>query len=67
MGPVAVPASDCAVQHEGEKHQEGSDAHSQNQPGPCASGEKSNQFPLSFFALVISFQHTHAHMLENTL
>ncbi len=52
VGSVAVPASCSAVQHEGEKHQEGPDTHPENQPEPRASGEKSKQFSLSFFALV---------------
>lgn len=42
VGFAAVPASRRLVQHEGEKHQEGSDTHLENQPEPRASGEKSN-------------------------
>lgn len=45
VGSFAVPAPSCAVQHEGEKHQESSDAHPQNQPEPRASGEKSKLLP----------------------
>lgn len=63
MGSVAVPASRRAVQHEGEKHQEGSDAHPQNQPEPRASREKSKQLSLSFFALVNKLR---THMRTNT-
>lgn len=62
VGFFAFPASCRAVQHEGEKHQEGSDTHPQNQPEPCASREKSKQFSLSFFALANKLlMHTHAH------
>lgn len=46
VGSFALPAPGCAVRHEGEKHQESSDAHPQNQPEPRASGEKSE--PLLF-------------------
>lgn len=66
VGSVAVPASRRAVQHEGEKHQEGSDTHPQNQPEPRASGEKSKQLSLFFFALVNELL-THTHMHTNTL
>lgn len=62
VGFVTVPASRRAVQHEGEKHQESSDTHPQDQPEPRASREKSNQLPLFFFALVKKpLTHTHAH------
>lgn len=61
VGFVTISASRCAVQHEGEKHQEGSDTHPQNQPEPRASREKSNQLSLSFLALVNkTLTHTHA-------
>lgn len=67
VGSVAVPASRRAVQHEGEKHQEGSDTHPQNQPEPRASREKSKQLSLSFFALVNKLlTHTHTHSLSVT-
>lgn len=66
VGFVTVPASCRAVQHEGEKHQESSDAHPQDQPEPRASREKSNQLPSSFFALVNKLL-THTHMHTNTL
>ena len=66
VGSVAVPAARCAVQHEGEKHQEGANTHPQNQPEPRSSGEKSKQLPLSSSALVNKLL-THAHMRTNTL
>lgn len=56
VGSVAVPASCCAVQHEGEKHQEGSDTHPQNQPEPRASREKSKRLSLCLSSpLLINF------------
>lgn len=51
VGLLAFPASRRAVQHEGEKHQEGADTHPQNQSEPRAPREKSKHFPLSFCAL----------------
>lgn len=62
VGSAAVPASCCAVQHEGEKHQKGPDSHPQNQPEPRASREKSKQLSPSFFALANVFL-THMHTL----
>lgn len=64
VGVFTFPASCRAVQHEGEKHQEGPDTHPQNQPEPCASREKSKQFSLSFLALsnkLLVDTHARAH------
>lgn len=59
VGSFALPAPCCSFQHEGEKHQEGSDAHPQNQPEPCASGEESKQLPFCLsLPLLINFWHT---------
>lgn len=66
VGVLAFPASCRAVQHEGEKHQEGSDTHPQNQPEPRASREKSKQPSLSFFALANKLL-THAHADRRTV
>lgn len=56
VGSVTVPAPRCAVQHEGEKHQEGSDAHPQNQPEPRAPREKSKWLLfVSLCPLLINF------------
>lgn len=66
VGFVTVSASCCAVQHEGEKHQEGSDTHPQNQPEPRTSREKSNQLSLSFLALVNKLTHSDTHTCMQT-
>lgn len=62
VGSFIVPAPCCAVQHEGEKHQESFDAHPQNQPEPRASREKSK--PLLFclsLPLLQTSDNTHVH------
>lgn len=45
VGSASVPAPCCAVQHEGEKHQESSDSHPQNQPEPGSPREEGELRP----------------------